>query len=216
MSKEALSLFYTRSIANTVTNLIARMSSDTDSDSPCEQHHFESLTRPNCFGFSNILSDPQLFKAVISCMAARANSLGAKTIAGIGSQGYIFAAPVALELSLPLVLISKEGKTHGNVIKASYIKDYEEHHLEIEERSSLSSVVIIDFMLVTGATISCAAELVRKAGGSVAGAVVLFESEGLGGRAKLLDNNIQLDMFLTKSDSPSSDSLSSSVQTTGC
>ena len=48
-------------------------------------------------------------------------------------------------------------------------------------------VVLVDDVLATGGTLVAARNLIERAGGTVAGYVVVLEVEGLGGREKLGD-----------------------------
>ena len=144
-----------------------------------------------------LLADPETLREVTERMAASAREWGAEAVAGIESRGFLFGAPVALSLGVPLVPIRKVGKLPGETVREEYELEYGTAILEVQKDTALAGrrVVIVDDLLATGGTIRAAASLITRVGGTVAGVSVLIELEALGGRAAL--GNIPIEPLLT-------------------
>lgn len=86
-----------------------------------------------------------------------------------------------------LVLLRKKGKLPADVIAVSYALEYGEATLEMHRDAIRPGqrVVIVDDLLATGGTALASAQLIRQAGGEVAGFLFLVELEFLAGRAPL-------------------------------
>lgn len=140
-----------------------------------------------------LLADPEAFREVTERIAAQAREWEVEVIAGIESRGFLFGAPVALSLGVPLVPIRKVGKLPGETVQEEYALEYGTAILEVQRDAALSGrrVVIVDDLLATGGTTRAAASLVTTLGGTVAGVSVLIELEALGGRSALGETPIQ-------------------------
>ena len=105
-------------------------------------------------------------------------------VAAIESRGYLFGAPIANILGVPLVTIRKPGKLPFTTYQASYKLEYGESVLEIhtDALKKDASVLLIDDLVATGGTIIAAIQLIEKAGGKVSGISVLIELGELEGR----------------------------------
>lgn len=142
-----------------------------------------------------VLAAPDLLEMITERLAGEALRIGATRVAGIESRGFLFAAPVAVGLGLPLVPIRKRGKLPGATLAATYELEYGEAELEMQLAAITGEdrILVVDDLLATGGTLEAACRLVRKAGGSVAGLAVVVELGGLGGRDRLnIDNLLSL------------------------
>lgn len=136
-----------------------------------------------------ILQDPAAFREVVERMTAECREWNPTVIAGIESRGFIFGAPIALALDVPLVLVRKLGKLPADTLKEEYSLEYGTNTVEMH-RDAVSPgdrVVIVDDLLATGGTAAAAARLTEALGGSVAGYSFLVELSFLNGRAILGD-----------------------------
>ena len=108
-------------------------------------------------------------------------------VCGIESRGFIFAAPIAYQLSAGFVPVRKQGRLHGPTYAQSYDLEYGTATVEVHQDAFNPGerVLIIDDVLATGGTAQATASLVRRAGADIAGIAVLIELGFLGGRAKL-------------------------------
>jgi adenine phosphoribosyltransferase len=139
-----------------------------------------------------VLSDAAAFQEVVDHMLAYARSRDADVIAGIESRGFVFGAPLALAMGTPFVPIRKLGKLPAETIRVEYSLEYGTNTVEMHKDAIQPGqrVLIVDDLLATGGTAAAAAELVRTAGGEVAGVVCLVELSFLSGRDALADLDV--------------------------
>jgi len=88
-------------------------------------------------------------------------------VAGVESRGFLFAAPLADRLKIPLVLIRKRGKLPGDTYKCKYALEYgtaeiEAHKCDIEPGLNY---LIVDDLIATGGTLVAARNLIEQGGG---------------------------------------------------
>jgi adenine phosphoribosyltransferase len=134
-----------------------------------------------------LLADGPAFAAVVAEMAV--GYADVDKVAGIEARGFILAAPVALELTAGFVPVRKQGKLPAETYAESYSLEYGTATLEVHKDAFAPGerVLIVDDVLATGGTAAASAELVKRAGATVAGIVVLLELGFLSGREKLPD-----------------------------
>ena len=141
---------------------------------------------------TSLLLVPQAFDATIDRMVERAGEMRLDCLAAVDSRGFLFAAPMATRMGLPLVLIRKAGKLPGATLEVEYSLEYGENKLQIHAADVApgSLVLIIDDLVATGGSLLAAAGLIEKAGGITAGFGVVIELIGLGGRQALADYDL--------------------------
>ena len=86
-------------------------------------------------------------------------------VASIESRGFIFAGPIACDLSLPMVLARKPGKLPNDAYRKEFDLEYGSTSLEIQKNTVLNAadrVVIIDDLIATGGTAIACAELLNE------------------------------------------------------
>jgi len=105
-------------------------------------------------------------------------------VAGIESRGFLFAAPLAQRLGLPMMMIRKQGKLPGPTLSHTYELEYGTDTVEIQAHAIQPGqrVVILDDLLATGGTLAAAVALCRQAGGEVPGCAVVIDLTFLNGR----------------------------------
>ena len=132
-----------------------------------------------------LLADPATFRQVVTALGA--GHAGVDKVAGIEARGFILAAPVACELGAGFVPVRKQGKLPGPSYAESYDLEYGTATIEVHQDAFEPGdrVLIVDDVLATGGTAAACAELVRRAGGTVVGIVVLLELGFLDGRSRL-------------------------------
>lgn len=151
-------------------------------DFPEEGVLFEDLTP--------VLADSAALNIVIAEMATASRKLGADLVGGLDARGFLLGSAVAYELGTGILAIRKKGKLPPPVITQEYTTEYSSAALEIPADGmdiAGKRIVLVDDVLATGGTLVAAHDLIERAGGIVAGYVVVLEVEGLGGREKLGD-----------------------------
>ncbi len=136
-----------------------------------------------------LLGNAEAFGEAIRQMANAVRDLGIEQIAAAEARGFLFAAPLALELGAGLIPIRKPGKLPYQTIEHSYELEYGTDTLQVhtDAVTPRSKVLVVDDLLATGGTIEACCKLVEKAGGVVAGCLFLIELVDLHGADKIKD-----------------------------
>ena len=134
-----------------------------------------------------LLQSPEAFKEAIGLFMQDIDGKEIDVIAAIDARGFLFAAPLALDLGLPLVPVRKEGKLPRSAVQVEYDLEYGISTVEMHRDGVMEGqrVLIVDDLLATGGTAAAAIKLIEMLGGVVAGLIFLIELEGLGGRARI-------------------------------
>jgi len=135
-----------------------------------------------------LLAAPEALREAIRQMAERCGDWDIDCVAAAEARGFIFAAPLALELNVAFVPVRKPGKLPFDTHAFHYELEYGTDTLEIHTDGVApnQNVLLVDDLLATGGTIQACCRLVEKADARVAGCAFLIELESLGGR-KLID-----------------------------
>ncbi len=107
-------------------------------------------------------------------------------VAGVEARGFLVGAAVAHAFGTGVVGLRKPGKLPEVADRVDYELEYGQASLELPAGTLRSGrrVLVVDDVLATGGTLAAAAELVQRAGASVAGLAVVLELSALGGRAR--------------------------------
>ncbi len=136
---------------------------------------------------TTLLQDSEGLQYTVTQLTERGAELAPDYIVGIESRGFIFGMPVAQQLKRGFVPIRKRGKLPRAVYGVDYDLEYGQDRLEVHQDAFTagSRVLIVDDLLATGGTAAAAAQLIEKAGATVAGFSFVIELEGLAGRDRL-------------------------------
>ena len=151
--------------------------------------HIQDFPQPG-IGFKDI---SPLLESSAAMAKAKAQLLeiitpiNAHLIAGLDARGFLFSTLIADALGIGSVMIRKAGKLPGAVEERSYSLEYGSGTLAVQKARDLRGkrVVIMDDLLATGGTLGCAENLITKAGGEVAAAVVIIELKFLQGATQV-------------------------------
>jgi adenine phosphoribosyltransferase len=134
-----------------------------------------------------LLAEPRAFQFAVERMADHFGSENVDVVASAEARGFLFAAPLALRLSKPLVPLRKPGKLPYKTHSLRYDLEYgsAELQLHIDAVTPGARVLLIDDLLATGGTMEASCRLLAQAGGRVIGCAFLVELTFLGGREKL-------------------------------
>lgn len=114
---------------------------------------------------------------------------GFDSIAGLESRGFLFGPALAHHLGKGFIAIRKAGKLPPETIGESYDLEYGTASVEIETAAVKPGerVLIVDDLIATGGTAKAGADLIEKAGGTIAGFSFVMALDGLDGLDKLGD-----------------------------
>jgi adenine phosphoribosyltransferase len=137
-----------------------------------------------------VLENPAAFRAALDGMEELLDDVEFDAFAAIESRGFVFGAPLAVDMDKPLVLMRKAGKLPSETRAVTYDLEYGQATIEmhVDSLKPGDRVIIVDDLLATGGTAEAAARLVTDAGGIVAGFLFMVELDFLGGRAKLAEH----------------------------
>jgi len=136
-----------------------------------------------------LLHEPEAFRYVTNTLIDRYRAFDLTGIVAVESRGFMFAAPVAYELGLPLIPARKPGKLPYKTIAEIYDLEYGSATLEVHEDALKAGdkVLLIDDLLATGGTLGATCRLISRLGGEVAEVATVIELSFLNGREKLCD-----------------------------
>ena len=139
-----------------------------------------------------LLNDGEAYSYVIDLMVEYAKKVGATKIASPEARGFLFGVAVANKLKLPFVPVRKPGKLPRKTIDEKYDLEYGTNTICIHDDAinNKDKVLIVDDLLATGGTVNAAANLVKKAGGTVCGMIFLIELVDLKGSELLKEYSI--------------------------
>ena len=136
---------------------------------------------------TSVLEDHTAFSSCISHMVERFKPMGFDKVAGTEARGFLFGAPLAIELGIGFIPVRKPGKLPREVISESYELEYGMDTLEIhlDAVKPGERVLMLDDLLATGGTMIATANLIRKLGGIVEHAGFVISLPDIGGEEKL-------------------------------
>jgi len=135
-----------------------------------------------------LLQSPTAFRETIRQLAEPFRGQGIDLIAAAEARGFIFAAPLALEINAGLIPIRKPGKLPGKTFSHTYELEYGSDTLQIHADAIIRpgcKVLMVDDLLATGGTIAACCSMIEQAGGVVAGCAFVIELVGLEGRKRI-------------------------------
>jgi len=134
-----------------------------------------------------ILADPKLFRATIDHFAELYAGEHVDVVVGMESRGFLFGAPLAMELSAAFAPARKPGKLPYDRISVEYSLEYGTATLELHSDAVKPGdrVLVVDDLLATGGTAKATCDLIRQLGGEVIGACFVVELGFLPGREVL-------------------------------
>ena len=139
-----------------------------------------------------LLHNADALRAVIDRFTEHFRDAGLTAVVSIESRGFLFGAPLAYNLRLPLVPVRKPGKLPAARMSVEYSLEYGTSQLDIhnDALTKTDHVVIIDDLLATGGTAMAAARLVEMLGAKVQSFAFLIELGFLNGREVLFGYDI--------------------------
>lgn len=136
---------------------------------------------------TTLLKNPDAFRYSLDQFRNEIEPMNITAIVVIESRGFIFGAPLAERLGVPLVPVRKPGKLPAETVSQSYNLEYGTDSIEMHKDalSNGDKVVIVDDLLATGGTAAAAIKLAESLGAKVEALAFLIELSFLKGREKL-------------------------------
>ena len=136
-----------------------------------------------------IMKDPELSNDILEDLYRQYKDQNIDAVAGIESRGFLFGYSLAMRLGVPFILIRKQGKLPYKKISHDYDLEYGSATIEMHTDAIAKGqrVLIHDDLLATGGSAAAAAQMIRKADGTVAGFNFLISLDFLNGKSKLTE-----------------------------
>lgn len=121
------------------------------------------------YDITSVLMDSEAFRFCVDEMVGLYTGAPVDAIAAVESRGFLFAAPLALRLSLPVILVRKKGKLPGETYSKSYSLEYGMDTIEVHKADlgSGQRILVVDDLVATGGTLRATADLIEDVGSSV-------------------------------------------------
>jgi adenine phosphoribosyltransferase len=121
------------------------------------------------YDITSILIQPEAFCYCVEAMVSHYSGGKIDAVAAIEARGFLFAAPFACRMGIPLILVRKKGKLPGRTLTKKYQLEYAEAEIElhVDDVKAGQKVLLLDDLIATGGTLSAARELLQKAGAEV-------------------------------------------------
>jgi adenine phosphoribosyltransferase len=121
------------------------------------------------YDITSILASPKAFLYCIDRMVEIYKDKKIDAIAAIEARGFLFAAPFAIRLSIPLIPIRKKGKLPGITLSKKYNLEYGQAEIEVHSSDVPKGkrVLLTDDLIATGGTLNAARALFVEGGSEV-------------------------------------------------
>ncbi|PKF78999.1 adenine phosphoribosyltransferase [Vibrio sp. vnigr-6D03] len=136
---------------------------------------------------TSLMEDAAAYRATIALLVEKYKDMGFTKIVGTEARGFLFGAPLALELGVGFVPVRKPGKLPRETVAQSYELEYGTDTLEIHTDAIVEGdkVLVVDDLLATGGTIEATVKLIRQLGGDVEHAAFVINLPEIGGETRL-------------------------------
>jgi adenine phosphoribosyltransferase len=121
------------------------------------------------YDITSILANPEAFQFCIESMVDIYRDKRIDAVAGIEARGFLFAAPFAVRMGIPLIPIRKKGKLPGITLSKKYDLEYAQAQIEVhrEDIPQGKRILLMDDLIATGGTLNAARSLLNAGGAEV-------------------------------------------------
>jgi adenine phosphoribosyltransferase len=121
------------------------------------------------YDITSVLAAPEAFSYCVEAMVDIYGKKEINAVAAIEARGFLFAAPFAVRMGIPLILIRKKGKLPGVTLSKKYDLEYAQAEIEIhqEDVPAGKRVLLLDDLIATGGTLNAARGLLQAGGALV-------------------------------------------------
>ena len=135
-----------------------------------------------------LLADAEGLRESVDRMSAPWRDRGVELVAAMEARGFMFAAPMAIELGTGFVPVRKAGKLPWRTRSVEYTLEYRSDVLHVHEDAVRPGqrVLVVDDVIASGGTAEAVVRLLEELEADVVGVQFLVEIRDLRGR-ELLD-----------------------------
>ena len=135
-----------------------------------------------------MLAAPEVFRYMIDRFTEKFRDREVTAVIAAEARGFIFAAPLALELNASFVPVRKPGKLPFDTHSFHYELEYGSDSLEMhtDAISETDRVLLVDDLLATGGTMQACISMTERTNATVVGSAFVIELDFLKGREKLI------------------------------
>ncbi len=141
---------------------------------------------------TTMLSKPKVFDYAINQLAEHFADQNVTAVIAAEARGFIFAAPLALQLGAGFIPVRKPGKlpfdTHSFHYELEYGTDTLEMHTDALHEGD--QVLLVDDLLATGGTMEACIHITERTGANVVGCAFVIELDFLKGRDRLTPHQV--------------------------
>lgn len=136
---------------------------------------------------TNVIAKPEVFRRAVAAMENIVVHRAPDVILSPDARGWLFAAPIAYNLGLPLHMVRKPGKLPPETSKISYKYEYATGELHLAESHDYTDlhVMIVDDVNATGGTALAIHDLVTKKGAKQVSYACFIDILSAGGTERL-------------------------------
>lgn len=116
------------------------------------------------YDVTGIIINPEAFHYCIDKMVELYKDKKIDAVAAIESRGFVFAAPFADRLGIPLILIRKKGKLPGKTYSCKYSLEYGQAELEVQvdDVKEGQNILVLDDLIATGGTLKATEKVLKQ------------------------------------------------------
>jgi adenine phosphoribosyltransferase len=121
------------------------------------------------YDITSVLAAPCAFQFCVNRMVEIYKDKCIDAVAAIEARGFLFAAPFAMLLGVPLVPIRKKGKLPGVTLSKKYDLEYAQAEIEVHSADVPRGkrILLTDDLIATGGTLNAARALLVEGGAKV-------------------------------------------------
>jgi len=121
------------------------------------------------YDITSILAQPEAFQYCVEAMVDIYKDKNIDAVAAIEARGFLFAAPFAVRMGIPLIPIRKKGKLPGITLSKKYDLEYAQAEIEVhrEDIPEGKRILLTDDLIATGGTLNAARALLKAGGAEV-------------------------------------------------
>lgn len=121
------------------------------------------------YDITSILASPVAFQYCIDKMVEIYKDKKIDAVAAIEARGFLFAAPYAIAMKIPIIPIRKKGKLPGVTLSKKYDLEYAQAEIEVHAADVPGGkrILLTDDLIATGGTLNAARSLLLEGGAQV-------------------------------------------------